>query len=473
MTAKWLTVAVTIVGTLAVWPTPGAEAQTLRETLIQTYQFSPQLEASRAQLRGVDEGVAIARSAKRPTLTGTVAGNIASSDSKISDGFDVSFGNTARIQLSSSLLLLDYGQTRAAIESARADVSAQRQLLRDVEQQVLLDAVSAFMDVRRDLQNLEVAQNNVRVLAEQVRATRDRFELGEVTRTDVSLSEARLASARATEAAVRGSLAISREAYQAVVGVPSGTLQTPPALPELPASLADAEAISMREQPQLNAARFSVTAAEFDVKRARAARGPSVTANGNITVQDEGFDFLGDNTGPNSESFSVAAEIAGSVPLYRGGELSALVRQSEAVLAQQQANVQATARAIRQNVAVAWSNLAVFRATIAANREEIEAARVAFEGIREEAALGARTTLDVLDLEQDLRDAQFQLLSSQRDEYVAAYQLLQAMGLLTVEHLNLGIPTYDPDVNFNRVQNAPYSTVEGNILEQLRDRYSR
>lgn len=451
---------------------PG-QAETLTDTLIKTYQMSPQLEASRAQLRGIDEGVAQARSNRRPTLSATAEGNLSSNDQKISDGFDLEFGNTFSFQLSSTLLLYDHGQTRAAIESARAQVSAQRQLLRDVEQSVLLDAVAAYMDVRRDLQNLEVAQNNVRVLGEQVRATRDRFDLGEVTRTDVSLAEARLAAAQATEAAVQGSLAVSRENYQAVVGVPANNLRPPPRLPELPATLADAEAIAMREQPQLNAARFNVTAAEFDVTRARGARGPSITTGGNITIQDQGFDFLGDAAGAASENFSVAGAITGSVPLYQGGELSSLVRQAEASLAQQRANVQSSARTIRQNVATAWSNLAVFRATIMANREEVRAARIAFEGVREEAQLGARTTLDVLDLEQDLRDAEFQLLSSQRDEYVAAYQLLQAMGLLTVEHLNLGIPTYDPDVNFNQVQNAPYSTVEGTILDQLRDRYSK
>ena len=149
------------------------------------------------------------------------------------------------------------------------------------------------------------------------------------------------------------------------------------------------------------------------------------------------------------------------------------MRQSEALVARRKFDVQDTARTIRQNTAGAWANLAVARASIVANQEQVRSARIAFEGVQEEATLGARTTLDVLDLEQDLRDAQLQLASSQRDEYVAAYQLLSTMGLLTVKHLNLGIPTYDPEVYHNKVQNGPYSTVEGNILEKLRDRYSR
>ncbi|MEM9794756.1 MAG: TolC family protein, partial [Pseudomonadota bacterium] len=321
-----------------------------------------------------------------------------------------------------------------------------------------------------DIESVNVARNNVSVLAEQVRATQDRFDLGEVTRTDVSLSEARLAAARSNEALVLGSLAISRENFLAAVGRPAGTPQPPPVLPELPATLAQAEAIAMREQPELNAARFNQIAAEFDLTRARAARGPTVSLGADVTYSDTPGNAF---TSGRSRDTSAGLSVTGNLPIYQGGQLSALVRQAEANLAQSQFDVQNTARAVRQNLGSAWSNLAVARATITANQQEVRAATVAFEGGREEASLGARTTLDVLDLEQDLRDAEFALASSLRDEYVAAYQLLSAMGLLTVKHLNLGIPTYDPDVNFNRVQNGPYSTVEGSILDKLRDRYSR
>ncbi|MEM7614489.1 MAG: TolC family outer membrane protein [Pseudomonadota bacterium] len=441
------------------------QAETLTETLIRAYQTSPLLESSRASLRNFDENVPLQRSARRPNVSASSTGSLSASDD---DDWEIENSFSATLQ--ASLLIYDHGETAAAVESARAIVSAQRWFLISDEQDVLLDAVTAFMDVRRDLESVNVARNNVEVLSEQVRATQDRFDLGEVTRTDVSLAEARLAAAQANEAAVLGSLAISRENYLAAVGEPAGNLLPPPSLPDLPASLSEAEAIAMREQPQLNAARFNQISSEFDLTRARAARGPTVSLGADVTYTDT--PGVGGATGRSRET-SAGLSITGNLPIYQGGQLSALVRQAEASLAQSQFDVQNTARGVRQNLGSAWSNLAVARATIAANQQEVRAATVAFEGVREEATLGARTTLDVLDLEQDLRDAEFQLASSLRDEYVAAYQLLSAMGLLTVKHLNLGIPTYDPDVNFNRVQSGPYSTVEGTILDKLRDRYSR
>ncbi|WP_112321708.1 TolC family outer membrane protein [Oceanibium sediminis] len=440
----------------------GSVAQTLTDSLITAYQNSPILESQRAALRNIDERVALARSSMRPNINvGTSAQFQASRDTDwdVSDNYSATLG--------ASLLLYDHGQTAAAIESAKAVVAANRGVLRNVEQSVLLNTVAAFMDVRRGVQSVTVAENNVQVLRQQVQATRDRFELGEVTRTDVSLSEARLASAQANLAAFRGQLAAAREAYRAVVGVAPGQLANPPAIPALPATLTEAEAIAVRTHPSLEAARFSQTAADFNLKRARAARGPSLTANSSLGINNTDG-ILGRN-----ENAVATLSLNGNIPIYAGGQLSALVRQAEAALAQAKFDVQDTARAIRQNAAVSWSNLAVARASIVANKQQVRAARVAFEGVREEALLGARTTLDVLDLEQDLRDAEFQLASSLRDEYVAAYQLLSSMGLLSVDHLQLGIPTYDPDVNYNRVQNAPYSTVEGDILDQLRDRYSR
>lgn len=437
-------------------------ADTLTDALIKAYQMSPTLEAERAALRNTDEGVAIARSRKRPSLTASAGAGVESSEN-----VDWELYDTYQAQLQSSLLLYDHGQTSAAIEAAKATVAAGRASLRDVEQSVLLDTVAAFMDVRRNIQSVQVARNNVSVLEEQVRATRDRFDLGEVTRTDVSLAEARLAQAQANLAAFEGQLTSARETYLAVVGAPALDLRTPPPLPQVPQSLQQIEALAMREHPALNSARYLETAAQFDLARARAARGPSLSVDASVGAID-----ARDATG-RTDNVQASLGLSGSVPLYRGGELSALVRQAESVLQQRRFAVQNTARLVRQDAAVALSNLNVARATIAANREEVRAAQVAFEGVQEEATLGARTTLDVLDLEQDLRDAQLALATSLRDEYVAAYQLLSAMGLLNVEYLNLGIPTYNPDVNYNRVQNAPYSTVEGGIMEKLRDRYAR
>ncbi|NNU81357.1 TolC family outer membrane protein [Halovulum dunhuangense] len=437
-------------------------AQSLTETLVTTYQSSPVLESQRAALRGTDEGVAQARALRRPSIDLEASVGL---DASRDNDWDLADSYTAG--LSASLRLYDHGQSAAAIESAKANVASTRAVLRNVEQQVLLAAVAAFMDIRRDQQQVTTARNNVSVLESQVQATRDRFDLGEVTRTDVSLAEARLALAQANLAAVQGNLQSALERYQAVVGSPATSLQSPPPLPSLPASLAEAESIAMRSHPSLEAARFAQTAAEFDLVRARASRGPSVNLTGGLGISNT------DNQLGQNEDIDLRLGLGANVPLYRGGQLSSVVRQAEAAVDRAKFDVQDTARTIRQNAAIAWSNIAVARATIVANREEVRAARIAFEGVSEEASLGARTTLDVLDLEQDLRNAEFRLAASQRDEYVAVYQLLSAMGLLSVDYLNLGIPTYEPDINYNRVQNAPYSTVEGSILDKLRDRYGR
>jgi len=443
-------------------------ADTLTDTLIRAYQSSPFLESQRAALRRTDENVAIARSSKRPEISAAIgaAGTIARPPGPALVPDEWEYNQEVTAELRATLLLYDHGQTAAAIQSAKAQVMANRAVLREVEQAVLFGAVQAYMDVRRDEISVDVGENNVQVLREQVRATRDRFELGEVTRTDVSLAEARLAAAQAALAGFRGQLQISREAFGAVVGVPPQDLQPPPPLPGLPGTLAEAEAIAMRLHPNIVSARHAEEAAGYDLSRARSARGPSISGAATVQTTDDVLD-----RGINDVRGTVS--ITGRVPLYQGGRLSAAARQAEALLAQRKFEVQDTARQIRQNTAGAWANLAVARASIVANREQVRSAQIAFEGVQEEALLGARTTLDVLDLEQDLRDAQLQLASSQRDEYVAAYQLLSTMGLLTVEHLNLGIPTYDPEAYHNKVQNGPYSTVEGSILEKLRDRYSR
>ncbi len=449
---------------IAVAVASGPRADTLTDTLIQTYQDSPILDAQRAALRTDDEGVAQARSARRPTLDASV-----SADASAEEEADWEVRDQLTAALRSTLLLYDHGATAAAIASAEAQVEAARAQLRGVEQQVLLRAVAAYVTVRRDIQAVSVSRNNTDVLQEQLRATRDRFELGEVTRTDVSLAEARLAEAQARLARAQGDLQASREEFTAVVGRPAQDLQSPPPLPPLADSLEAAQAIALRQHPDLAAARAREEAARFDVARARGRAGPRIDAEASInsTLTENP---LADDRIANQQA---RVGITGTVPLYRGGEISSLIRQARAVLQQTRFQLQDTGRQIRQDVATAWSDLSVARATISANREQVRAARIAFDGVQEEAQLGARTTLDVLDIEQDLRDAELALADSLRDEYVAAYRLLAAMGLLNVDHLELGIAAYDPQLYYARVRGAPYSTVEGDILEQLRDRYGR
>jgi outer membrane protein len=444
-----------------------AHAETLTDALIRAYQTSPLLDANRAALRGIDESVPQARSARRPQVSATAQGQ----GSYRADS-DPSTVDSLGAGLQATLLLFDSGQTRAAIESARSTVAAARADLRNTEQFVLFSAVQAFMDVRRDLEFVSLAANDVSVLEEQLRAAEDRFDVGEITRTDVSLTEARLADARSRLVAAQGQLEISRAAYQQAVGTPPGNLQPPPPIPQMPPSLQDATGIGLQRNPEIVAAQFAERAALFDMDRARAAQGPTIQAEGFVDYRDASPIASGPlaPTGRQRDLVGTAA-IRGSVPLYSGGNTSSLIRQAQAVLEQRQWQLQDAGRRVTQQVAAAWTELEVARAQIPARRTQIEAARIAAEGTAEEARLGARSQLDVLDADQERLAAEANLVQAIRDEYVASYNLLSAMGLLTVEHLGLGIETYDPEVNFTRVQGGPTGGYDLGVVDRIRARW--
>jgi outer membrane protein len=434
-----------------------ASAQTLEQALIGAYEYHPSLSVSRSALRAADESVAQARAGKRPSVTASARAGLTSADR-----FDGRVTDTSTISIDGSLPLIDGGSTAAAVAGALANVDRARAALVGTEQTVLLAAVTAYGDVRRDTQFVSLAQNNVRVITSQLQAARDRFEVGEVTRTDVAQARARLAAAQSNLVANEGALARSREAYIAAIGSAPEDLAPPPALPALPATLADAEGVALRTHPSVVAAQELVRVAEADVDRARAASRPTLTATAQIASS---------GTAQDTQTDTATVGLQASVPLYRGGALSSQIRQAQATLDQRNAELQDAGRQVRQNVASAWANLTVARSSIEASRQQITAARVAFEGVREEARLGARTTLEVLDGEQELLNAQSNLVSAERDEYVAVYSLLAAMGLLTVQHLGLEVEQYDPVENFNRVQSGPYSTSRGDALDRILGRY--
>jgi outer membrane protein len=456
--------AVVMAAALAV---PAAHAESLADALVRAYQTSPLLDANRAALRGIDESVPQARSARRPQVSATAQGQASYRAESVPSTVD-SIG----AGLQATLLLFDSGQTRAAIESARSTVAAARADLRNTEQLVLFNAVQAFMDVRRNIEFVALAANDVTVLEEQLRAAADRFEVGEITRTDVSLTEARLAEARSRLVAAQGQLQISRAAYQQAVGSPPGNLEAPPPVPQLPPSLQEATGIGLERNPEIVAAQFAERAALFDMDRARAAQGPSIQAEGTVNYQDSSPTTSGPfaPTGRQRDVVGTAA-IRGSVPLYSGGNTSSLIRQAQAVLEQRQWQLQDAGRRVTQQVSFAWTELEVARAQIPARRTQIEAARIAAEGTAEEARLGARSQLDVLDADQERLQAEANLVQAVRDEYVAAYNLLSAMGLLTVEHLGLGVETYDPEVNFTRVQGGPTGGYDLGVVDRIRARW--
>jgi len=423
-----------------------ARAETLADALVSAYRHSNLLEQNRAVLRAADEDVAGAIAALRPVFAFVAESGYARTVQ--------TSGYSASIGLSASLSLFDSGRSRLSVLIAQETVLATREALVQVEQGVLLDAVSAYFDVRSALESVAINENSVRVIGEELRAAEDRFEVGEVTRTDVALAEAQLAAARASAAAASGSLSVAREAYKAATGHYPATLAPAPPTPALPATLEEAKAIALRTHPSVREAQRQVTVSELQVRLAAAQRGPSVDASVQAGRNDNGQDTM-------------SAGVSMSQTLYSGGSLSSLHRQAIASRDRSRAALLQTGVTIGQSVGEAWSNIAVARAQISATEEQIRAATAAYNGVREEANLGARTTLDVLDAEQDLLDARASRINAEASLQVSIYSLLASMGLLTVEHLNLGIPTYDPAAYYEAVKNAPPTSTQGKSLDRV------
>jgi len=354
------------------------------------------------------------------------------------------------------MLLYDFGGSQLAVEQVKETVLATRSALTAVEQQVLLRAVAAFVGVRQAQALVAVNENNVRLISEELRAARDRFEVGEVTRTDVSLAEARLAAARAGLAAQQGALVRAREEYRAAVGRFPGTLTAPRTTPSVPPTLEAAKSIARGRHPDIEQAQHQVAAAEIGVARAETALYPSLRGTASASLDEDG-----------DTSASVGINLSG--PIYRGGALTSAIRQVAARRDASRSGLLATVLDIEQNVGNAWANLAVAIASLEANDRQVEAAQLALEGLREELRLGARTTLDVLQQQQEVLDARTDRVNTESDRVFAIYALLEAMGLLTVEHLGLAVPTFDPDAYYSTVESAPTVLVspEGERLDRV------
>ncbi|MGB5067523.1 MAG: TolC family outer membrane protein [Albidovulum sp.] len=433
-------------GVIGVLAAPSARAETLADALISAYKNSNILDQNRAVLRAADEDVATAVSAMRPVLQWVI--NSGYSRTPTTSGF------AASLSLSGEVVLFDFGRNQIGVDIAKESVLATREALISVEQNILLDAVDAYFSVRRALENVAINQNSVRVIGETLRATQDQFEVGEVTRTDVALAEAQLASARAGLASAQGQLAAARELYKATTGHYPGPLAVAPRAPALPASVDAAMALAQRNHPSIHQAQRQVTISELQITAAALARKPALKATASAGLSDGG-----------SETASVGLQM--SQTIYAGGRLSAAHRKAIAGRDAARANLLQTAVQIAQGVGNAWANIEVFRAQITATEQQIRAATVAYSGVQEEAKLGARTTLDVLNAEQSLLDAQASRIDAEAQLQVAIYSLLSAMGLLTVDHLNLGIPTYDPAAYYEAVKSAPATSVQGKSLDRV------
>ena len=423
-------------------------AETLTEALVKTYAGNPTIMAQRAQLRSLDEGVAAARAAGRPQLSGTAGVNQdlfqtgGGAGRNVSAGVDVSYP------------LFNGGRVRNSIRAADERVLAGRANLKATEGDVFTEAVGAYMDVIRDRSIVTLNQNQVRVLETNLQATRDRFEVGDLTRTDVAQSEARLALARSTLATAEGRLTGSEENYRRVIGELPDVLAPPPPLPQLPATADEAVEIALANNSDLVAIAAQARAAGRDVSVARADRLPTVSAVGT----GDAINYLGTADrqfapGSPNNVLQTGVGVQARIPIYQGGLVGARVRQAQALQSQLLERGVEVERLVVANTRAAFSSYQAAVEAIESNQVAVNANTLALEGTRAEQTVGTRNVLDVLNAEQELLNSQVALVSARRDAYVAGFALLNAMGKAEAEDLNLdGGTLYDPLVHYNRTR---------------------
>ncbi|HEU4961210.1 MAG TPA: TolC family outer membrane protein [Sphingomonas sp.] len=427
-----------------------AMADTLQQALLQAYKSNPTITGQRAGLRATDETVPLARANGLPqvNVNGDYTENlVVSSNNYVSPARQVDA--TAQV----SLPLYSGGAVRNAVKAAKTRVEAGRANLRETEADLFTQVVAAYMDVIRDEAIVGLNQQNVHVLEVNLKATNDRFQVGDLTRTDVAQSQARLAQARSDLETAQSNLIASRENYVRLVGTPPGELEPPPALPLLPRSPGEAVEIALSDNPTLLAAKKVSEAYGYDVRVARADRLPKLS----LVAQGQYYNYLNSlqSVGAGGVPQSGTAAQAGvqlTIPIFQGGRPAAEVRQAQAF--QSQAIEQATG-AERQVIDDARSNFAAWQAAeqvIKSSQVAVDANQLSLQGVRAENSVGNRTILDILNAEQELLNSQVTLVTAQRDAYVAGFALLASMGHAEARDLGLdGGALYNPLANYNRV----------------------
>jgi outer membrane protein len=434
-----------IIGTTALAaPGNGAFADTLQDALVAAYSTNPQLAAERARQRAVDENVSIARAGWRPTIIMT--GSYGYQHSRTTIGFAPGITQThpASGNVTATQPIFDGLRTPYAIREAKAQVRAGRASLDSVEQDVMLAVVTAYVNVQRDQAVVDLNRSNVDVLKRELQATNDRFSVGELTRTDVAQAQARLGGAQSALTQAEANLTNSLSSYERTVGQKPGTLAPPPPIPALPASEDEALDVGLKENPSLLAARENETASRYGVMVAKGALLPAIDVRGRLEHDEETL-----TPTSQTDSKSVVAEV--TVPLYQAGSDWARVRQAKQTNSQNLMLIASTERQVREGVSNAWEQLGAARAQIQSDEEQVRANEIAYEGVRQEAQVGSRTTLDVLNAEQELLNARVSLVGSQRNEYVAAFQLLSSIGRLSAQELGLPVKAYDPKTYYRKV----------------------
>jgi outer membrane protein len=440
---KNLAVALLWAGTLLTPVTSFAES--LNEALALAYANNPSINAQRANTRSVDEAVAIAKSGYRPVIAGNADIGKSWTKTRSPLGTTETTLTPGGFGVSISQSVFDGFQTLNNVNSAKAGVMASRETLRNVEQNILFDAASAYLDV---IQNSLIASYRVQALEflnEQVRSETSRFEVGESTRTDVAQAKARKAGAEAQLSVAQASLASSKAIYQQLVGKEPGKLKKPKGVHGLlPTSLTTAISVASTNHPVIKATNHLVDQAQFNVKSTEGSLLPQLSINGQVNRRYD----VAQNT--DRDSAQITANL--NVPIYQGGRVSAQVRQGKEILGQRRIEVEESFNNVRAAVISAYSQLEAARSATAANRTQTEAAKLALEGAVEERKVGQRTTLDVLNTQQDVLNAQIALAQSERDLVVASYAALSAIGKLDIQTLKLNVARYEPEDHFIQVK---------------------
>jgi len=425
-------------------------ADTIFGALGKAYSNNSTLNSARAGVRVANEGVPLAKSGYRPRVTST-AGITNTSNSASLGGRGVtnsSFG------IDIQQTIFDGFRTRNNVQAAEAGVRAERANLRNTEQNILFDAAQAYMDVLQNRQVTNLRAQNLEFLREQLRAARARFEVGEGTRTDVAQAEASLASAQAQLTLASANTETAEATFRELTGSNPGALSGAQPLSRLlPNSVESAYSIAAANHPAIATRDALVDSQLFGVKAAEGAFLPTVGLSANLTTTSSN---LGGGLTGRDPSHSTSAQIGVSlsVPIYQGGQASATVRQEKERLGQARIDGDTARDQVRQAVTSAWSQLTASRASVTANQESVRASRLALNGVVEEREVGQRTTLDVLNAQAALIDAQIALVSAERDLVVSSYALASAVGKLSARNLGLKVRLHDPEEHYKQVKDA-------------------
>jgi len=424
----------------------GVLAETLESALARAYGNNPDLNAQRANVRSNDENVARAKSGYRPRINASADISRTFTESSSALGNRVTVGTPRGVGIEINQSIFNGFRTENSVRQAESSVLGSRETLRNTEQGTLLDAATAYMNVLRDTAILDLQRNNVEVIDEQLRQTRDRFNVGEVTRTDVAQAEARLAAAQSEVSSAEATLRSSIAQYRQVVGVEPRQLAPGRPLDRLtPRNVATALKIALAEHPAIKAAQHAVDAAELQVKIEQGALAPQLGVSGSLAQRY-------DTSGGVDRAFSATVGATLNVPIYDGGEAYAATRQAKETAGQRRLEADSTRDQVRAAVTSSFGQLEAARAQIVAAQAQIDAAETALSGVREEARVGQRTTLDVLNSQQELLNARVNLITSQRDRVVASYNLVNAMGRLNSRALGLAVNHYSPKIHYDQVK---------------------